>query len=339
MTAFPRVEQIVGYLTAKGWKITGHWRGADVWTRHEFDVLLPPGGGTADTASRMRDLIICVADAEERSPRSVAREMALPESDVVSYRVALPEFAAVSLGAGLRAVRAVRDLITTCARAAIDDVPGTDSRTPGRLVERTSVSTADEGFGLDLLIPVHHETAPHFGRATTTRLLRASNAALAADGPDAAGLDVFSALADLAGERRGSPFDLVFRWATALPTEWAETSLHFPRDFGADVSASRSKAVPAAARGIVQGRVTRLAHDGPRRVVTVRGALLLDGRPIGRERAVRVRVEDQQTYLAAVEAHAAELLVRVEGGAEITGAKYGIVVEPGGFTVVDGERG
>lgn len=336
MTTFPRVEQVVDYLTTKGWEITGHWRGADIWTRDEFDVLLPPGEGTADSGSRLRDLLFCVAGAEKRTPHSVAREMVSPESDVVSYRVSLPDYAAVPLGEGLRAVKAVKDLITTCARAAADDLPGADVRKSDRLVDRTSLSTADEGFGLDLFVPVHHEDLPRFGRATTTRLLQASNAALAGDVED----DVSSVLADLAGERRGSPFDLAFRWAAALPADREDAFLHFPRNFGVDVRARQAKAVPAAAsRGAVQGRVTRLAHDSSLRVVTIRGSLVLDGRPTGRERAVRVRVEDQQTYLAAVEAHAAELLVRAEGGAEITGAKYGIVVEPGGFTVVDRERG
>lgn len=341
MTAFPRVDQVVDYLDAKGWGITGHWRGADIWPRHEFDVLVPPGDDTTDARSRLRDLLVCVADAEERTPRSVARDMIFPESDVVSYRVTLPEFTAVPLGAGLRAVRAVRDLITTCARAAADDLPDTDTRTPGRLVERTFLSTADEGFGFDLFIPVHHEAAPRFGRVTTMRLLRTSNAALAADSRTADDLvdDVSSALADLAGERRGSPFDLTFHWAAALPADREDTSLRFPADFGADVRARREKTVPVAARGTVQGRVTRLAQDGPRRVVTIRGALTLDGRPTGRERAVRVRVDDRQTYLAAVEAHAAGLLVRAEGDAETTGAKHGIVVEPSGFTVVDRGRG
>lgn len=54
--------------------------------------------------------------------------MVLPESDVVSYRVTLPEFATVPLGAGLRAVRAVRDVITTCARAAARVCPGSGGR-------------------------------------------------------------------------------------------------------------------------------------------------------------------------------------------------------------------
>jgi hypothetical protein len=339
VTTFPRVDQVAGYLAAKGWEVTGHWRGADIWTRQEFDVLLPPGEHTADARSRLRDLLVCVADAEKRSPRSVAREMVLPESDVVSYRVTLPEFTALSLGTGLRAVKAVKELITTCAHAAADDVPGTDARTPGRLVERTALSTADEGFGFDLFVPVHHESAPRFGRATTTRLLRASTVALDAGTTDDLAHDVAPALADLAGERRASPFDLVFHWAAALPAEQEDTSLHFPRGFAQAVRARRKTVPAAAARGTVQGRITRLAHDGSRRVVTIRGALALDGERTGRERAVRVQVADQQTYLAAVEAHAAELVVRADGRAEITGTKHGIVVEPGGFTVVDRERG
>lgn len=337
MTTLPRRDQVADYLAAKGWEITGHWRGADVWTRSEFDVLLPPDEDAADAGPRMRDLLICVADAEERTSFSVAREMAMPESDVVSYRVALPEFTMVTLGTGLRTVKTVRHLISTCARAAAEDLPGTDIRAPGRLVESTSLSTADEGFGFDLFVPVLQESVP-FGRVTTTRLLHAANAALAAGTLPADELeeDVSSSLADLAGERHESPFDLAFRWASALPADHEDISLHFPQDFATNVRVRRESTVPVdVAQGSVQGRVTRLAHDGLRRVVTIRGALVLDGQPTGRKRAVRVQVEDQQTYLAALEAHAAERLVRAEGRAEITGTKYGIVVEPGGFTVVD----
>lgn len=341
MTDFPRVDQVVNYLTAKGWGVTGHWRGADIWTRHEFDVLVPLGDDTADTGARLRDLLVCVADAEKRAPRSVARDMVFPGADVVSYRVALPEFTTVPLGAGLRAVKAVGELITTCARATAEDLPDTGARTPGQLVERTSLSTADEGFGFDVFIPVHHEAVPRFGRATTLRLLRTSNAALTTDSWTADDVvdDVSSALADLAGERRGSPFDLAFHWAAALPAEQEDTLLRFPADFGANTRARRKGAVPVAARGTVQGRVTRLSNDGMRRVVTIRGAFTLDGRPAGRERAVRVRVNDPRSYLAAVEAHGAGLLVRAEGEAEAVGAKHGIAVGPGGFTVVDRERG
>ncbi|MGW5051382.1 hypothetical protein [Actinokineospora sp. NPDC004072] len=338
MTAYPRVDQVVDYLTARGWEVSGHWRGADIWTRHEFDVLVPRADDTADRGSRLRDLLGCVADAEERSPRAVARDMLFPNSDVVSYRVGLPELSAVPLGAGLRAVRAVRDLITSCARATARDLPGAGPRTPDQLVDRTSVSSADDGLGFDLFIPVHHESAPRFGRTTTLRMLRAATDALAAD-PGTAVDAASSALADLAGERRGSAFDLVFHWAAGLPAEQADTRLRFPAGFGATLRARRKKAVPAAARAAVQGSVTRLSNDGTRRVVTIRGAVALDGRPTGRVRAVRVRVDDPQTYLAAVEAHGAGLLVRAEGEATATGAGHSIVAGPGGFTVIDRDRG
>ncbi|MGI5500850.1 hypothetical protein [Lentzea sp. CA-135723] len=340
MTPFPRLDQVAGYLSAKGWEVTARWRDGHVWTRDEFDVLLPPGDDTADAAPRLRDLLVCVADAEDRAPSSVAREMSMPDSDVVSYRVVLPGLVPVALATGLRAVKSMRHLITTCARAAADDLPGVDDHAPGRLVERSSMSTADDGFGFDVFVPVFDEAIP-FGRATTTLLLRAANIALATTPPvDDLGNGLPAVLADLAGEQRESSFDLAFRWAPALPADRRDISLHFPREFAAKVRVPRERtALPEVARAMVQGRVTRLAHDGSRRVVTIRGTLVLDGRAVNRERTVRVQVEDQQTYLAAVEAHAAERLVRAEGRAEIAGTKYGIAVEPGGFTVVDRERG
>ncbi|PRY44646.1 hypothetical protein [Umezawaea tangerina] len=341
MTPAVRVDQVVGYLAARGWEVTGHWRGADVRSLGDFDVLVPPGDDRGDVSPRLRELLACVADAEGRTPREVVRDMVAPSADVLSYRLRLPRAGTVPLAAGFRAVRAVRDLVATCAH---DVAPDT-----GDLLDRTALATAEDGFGLDVLVPVRHDGV---GRRATLRVLRTSATVLAAaDSPDPTawrdlprhGLvdDVCGCLADLAGEHRASAFELAFHWALALPSAEPDAVLSFPADFGVRARARRKRVEPVTAeRALVRGRVTRLAQDsGGRRVVTVRGTLVVDGAPVGRERAVRVRVDDHETYLLAIEAHRAEDEVQAEGAVESTGTRYGIAVEPSGFTVAErGER-
>ncbi|MET1073240.1 MAG: hypothetical protein ABWY11_11395 [Umezawaea sp.] len=343
MTPAVRVDQVVEYLTAKGWAVTGHWRGADVRSLGDFDVLVPPGDGRGDVTPRLRELLECVADAEGRTPREVVRDMVAPAADVLSYRLRLPRSGTVPFTAGFRAVRAVRDLVATCAFDVSSDPADRD--VAGDLLDRTALSTAEDGFGLDVLVPVLHDG---LGRRATLRVLRTSAAVLgAAVSPDPAawrdlpwhGLvdDVCGSLADLAGEHRASAFELAFHWALALPSGEPDAVLSFPADFGVRARARRKRVEPVTAeRALVRGRVTRLAQDhAGRRVVTVRGALVVDGGPVGRERAVRVRVADQETYLLAIEAHRAGDEVRAEGAVESTGTRYGIAVEPGGLTVAE----
>lgn len=108
MRRSPGVREVADYLRAQGWSRTGHWRGGAVWTLREFDVLVPPGDDLLDVPLRLHELLLCVAEAEGRSPQAVTRDIARPAVDVVSYR--MPEAATgIALSAGVQAVGAVRD--------------------------------------------------------------------------------------------------------------------------------------------------------------------------------------------------------------------------------------
>jgi hypothetical protein len=114
------LADVTAYLRGHGWTISGRWRNASVWSWQDFDVLVPPTDAVADATTRLRELVQCVADAEDRSPEAVWRDMTNPAADIVAYRTTGdPEL--VSLAAGTRTVLAVRALIVVCAREVLCD--------------------------------------------------------------------------------------------------------------------------------------------------------------------------------------------------------------------------
>ncbi|QFZ19370.1 hypothetical protein [Saccharothrix syringae] len=344
MTGPPHVRQATDYLSARGWAPTDRWRGGTVWSWRDFDVLVPPGDDLADTPRRMRDLVECVADAEGRTPRAVERDMAVPAVDVVSYRL---RGSGIALPAGVRAVRAVRDLVATCARDVLGDPAG--SRAPAEvpaLLDRALLSLDESVFGVEVLLPVDDVPEP-LGRLTALRVLRVCavvrQAVVAADEVafdevfrQGVGRDVCATLADLAGPHRAEPFELGFRWSVLRPVEGGATTVEFPGGAGERVwAASRRGPAGAPVAAVVEGPVTGLADDehGERWRIQVRGTPVVDGIATGRERLVPVRLDGERAYGAALEAHRTGRTVRVSGSTHRTGKD--IAVDPGGFTVVE----
>ncbi|MEV4319766.1 hypothetical protein [Actinocrispum sp. NPDC049592] len=319
MTGTPRVEDVLDYLRAHGWAMTGRWRSASVWSLREFDVLVPPSDTMADTAGRLRELVRCVADAEGRTPRAVGRDIALPAVDVVSYRA--HDFAeTVTLPTGIRSLRAARDLVAVCAReeAAVDSAAA--------LLDRTLLSLSEEVFGVDISLPYED-----LGRRTALRVLHSSTAAL--DGAfEGVSTEVCVALADLAGPDRMSSFELGFRWSRRAPR--AGEVVTFPRGAGERIRAATKRAVQVDGVGAVEGPVQRLADDenGERWRIGVRGVLQIDGVAAGKRRLVPVWLRSASDYAAALEAHKTGRVVRAQGPVQ----GRGIAAADNGFTVTDG---
>ncbi|MFC8527752.1 hypothetical protein [Nocardia sp. NPDC057227] len=318
----PPIGDITGYLRATGWTGTGQWRGAEVWSRDEFDVLIPPAGELPDSAARLRELTRCVADAERRTPAAVWRDLGRVRFDVIGYRGAEPT---ESLPAGLRAVQAVRDLLAHSAREALGD-----DGSAGDLLDRARIAVGDELFGVDLVLPADS------GRRTVLRLLRTCTAVRrAADtgtAPDGVPEPVCLAVADLAGTGRACAFELAFRWSPLDPRP--HEVITFPAGAGARIHAAATVAESATA--VVAGPVTGLFDDeeGERRLIRVRGVLELDGTATGRRRTVPVRLATETDYERALAAHRDGRSVRAEGTVT-DGRTRGIAAAPGGFTVLD----
>ncbi|MFC3966418.1 hypothetical protein [Nocardia jiangsuensis] len=325
----PPIGDITGYLRATGWTSTGHWRGAEVWSRDEFDVLVPPAAELPDSAARLRELTRCVADAERRAPAAVWRDLGRVRFDVIGYRGAEPT---ESVPAGLRAIQAMRDLLALSAREALGADGSADA-----LLDRARIAVGDELFGVDLILPADD------GRRTVLRLLHNCTAARrAADtgaAPDGVPEPVCLAVADLAGTGRACPFELAFRWSPLNPRPHEVVT--FPAGAGvrihaAAVAESATVTTAESATAVVAGPVTGLFDDaeGERRLIRVRGVLELDGTPTGRRRTVPVRLRTETDYERALAAHRDGRSVRAEG-AVTDGRTRGIAAAPGGFTVLD----
>jgi hypothetical protein len=332
-----KVADVLDYLRAHGWTMTGRWRNASVWSLGEFDVLVPPTDTMADTPGRLRELVACVADFEGRTPRLVGRDIALPAVDIVSYR-ARDTDDSVTLPSGVRSLCAVRDLVVTSAREMTTGA----SETVEALLERSFLSLSEEVFGVDIALPYEQDSAEPLGRRTALHVLRSSTSVLKAVGSSDTAHHVLRAdvsqsfclaLADLAGQDREAPFELGFRWSRRAPLE--DQELTFPTGAGERIHAAGKRTdLPAEnAAGVVEGPVHRLSDDehGERWRIGVRGVLQIDGRTNGRRRLVPVWLRSAEDYDAALVAHREKLLVRVSG--VITGQR-GITAADDGFTVI-----
>jgi hypothetical protein len=336
MTPPLRVEDVLDYLRAHGWTMTGRWRNATVWSLGEFDVLVPPTDAMTDTPGRLRELVACVADSEGRSPRLVGRDIALPAVDIVSYRMH-DTGESITLPAGVRSLCAARDVVVTCAR----EVAVETSDTVETLLERSFLSLREEIFGVDIALPYEPDHPEPLGRRTALRILRNSTTVLEALG-SASTEQVFRdgvsrafcvALAELAGRDRKAPFELGFRWSRRSPLE--DEELRFPSGAGKRIHAAGKRSDPPVkdAIGVVEGPVHRLSDDehGERWRIGVRGVLQVDGTAIGRRRLVPVWLRNAEDYDIALVAHREGHVVRASG--VITGQR-GITAEDKGFTVI-----
>ncbi|MFJ1458098.1 hypothetical protein [Nocardia sp. N2S4-5] len=351
MTLLPRIIDVAAYLTAKGWAVSGHWRNANVWSRGDFDVLVPPADSVADAARRLHELVRCVADAEGRPAEAIWRDMISPAVDVLSYRTQ-ETFDNLTLKAGAETLEAIRDLIVNSAREALGDnrssLQGRHPEAVRRLLERSLMSWSEDTFGLDVRIPFDDNSKP-LGRTTALRILHSSTTVLhAVQSLDAKGFErvlqggiseaVCVALVGLAGPDRKAPFELGFRWSQLAPRD--DVVVRFPHGAGIRIlQGSRSAELPVASgSGVVEGFVTSLSDDesGDRWRIRIRGLLTIDAGDVEeRQQVVTVRLGAAADYTAALDAHRYGHMVRAEGALTRSRRAAEIVSAPQGFTLID----
>jgi hypothetical protein len=352
MTRSPLFSEIAGYLRARGWAPTGSWNGGTIWSRRQFDVLVPPEEA-ADAAARRRQLLSCVADAEGRTLREVERDIVSSGTDVIAYRLVGAAAHEVPLPAGIRAVNAVRQLVTTCAHEVLGNVPGTPDRHDiTTMLGRSLLYLPYPEFGLEVQLPVDG-AGESLGRLTALRVLRSSAAVLEATiSSDDAAFDVAfdrgvseaacRALADLAGAERRAPFALRFRWSKLAPEPAERPVVEFPEGTGERIrTGGRLRATATRTPdGSVEGRVTGLSDDreGPRWQISVRGVLTTEKAPAGEPKIVQVRLGSAERYSAAIEAHRTARRVRARGSLTRQGGKPELTIAENGFTVIDDEQ-
>ncbi|MFD3706936.1 hypothetical protein ACFWUP_27680 [Nocardia sp. NPDC058658] len=221
MVEQPRFDEVVGYLQAQGWAPQVPWRNGRVWSHGEFDVLVP-GVQAADFAARMRALVRCVADFEQREPEVVVRDIVSGGVDVVGYRAGDGD-SEVSLEAGTAALAALHTLIVACARQVADrEIRKSSMRelAVAEMLDSTTLLPHREVFGYDVFLS---GPGSRLGRSSAVRLLDVAatmQEAARGEGPAGFGLareiryetvEAFGALGS--ADHGAMRFELSFRWS------------------------------------------------------------------------------------------------------------------------------
>ncbi len=330
------VEDVAAYLAASHWRSTNQfWRGARVWMRDGYEVLVPARNNLGDHDARIRDLVEIVAGAESRPPGEVLRDIAHPLVDTATYRMGNDNADAVALLDGLQVVGGLRDLLGAAARVVVE---GPHLRFRGRtpavvdeLLTRVELARpVDGGAGVTLMVPVSGRGAALRGRDVAVQLHDAVTAVEEAirtgqveafDSTVTAGVsaDLCVALSALAGSGNREPFELGFRWAHGLPADVSSRLVPFLPDSGllTRAAAARLRRLRVTGRAVALGVVDG-QHDeaggADRWRIRVRGELQAGSEWLtGARRLTWARLPDQETYDRALEAYRVGQRVRIDG--------------------------
>ncbi|MEU1208429.1 hypothetical protein [Nocardia sp. NPDC005825] len=350
----PPIDDVVRYLSAHGWTVSGRWRNGSIWSLGDFEVLVPPSDSMIDTRSRLRELTLCVADAEDRSPEAVWQDLRAPALDVLSYRTA-QDAESIEFSAASRTVLALGELISVCAAEVIDGarslIPGvTTTRDRVReLLNESRLSMTGKPLTLKVGFPIGDGDPNHVSRRTTVRISTMSAAVLqAADVPEAHSTEYLArhgvsaaecrAFAELIGPDNPQAFELDFHWSWLAPRP--DETVSVPAEAGERVrglSNRRARQQPEPVSGVVRGSIIALSDDpgGARRRIKIRGTLELDGAAAEGIRTVTVTAPDDRTYATALSAHRDGHTVRAAGSTTRHRRGTEITVASDGFTVID----
>ncbi len=355
-----RRADVIGYLQAQGWQPREDWRNGHVWSHGEFDVLVP-GAEVADFEARMRALVRCVADAEQRTMEIVARDIVSGGVDVIGYRAG-DEF---SLDMGAAALTALRSLLTACAnQAAVREISTRTLRgeAVSQLLAATRLMPRDGPFGFDIFLS--GGPGSRLGRSSAVRLLDVAalvGEVASLDSDMAFGLvreiryetiEAFGALGS--ADRNPTQFELSFHWSRQVPrpdvavefTHSAVSRLPELRDTAVDLPPSHSErrelhggldmlelSSGETPLSTVEGAVVGLDNDGGPKAI-VRGLLWVGDTSTGRQRRITVRLRNADEYAVALAAHSSGAQVRATGSYD---GKRDLEVSENGFAVVEGD--
>ncbi len=358
-----KVTDIVGYLADTGWQAaTGDQPNggrATLWYHpDDFEVLVPARDGMGDADRRIREILLCLADLENRPATDIASEIALPQLDRQFFRTFAPDHdpGYTSLVSGVQTFNAIRSLLDVATRTVVQGPHSTFVGTAPTVL-RDVLRTAELGptrvgsYVVEMRLTVgafpQDTTGEQLsGRAVIAQMLESVTAAQAAvmTGSPAAfdeavtggvSANLCRALSDLCGADRKDAFEIMFRWARSAPL--GETPSHvvpFPAGSGALLRAAsgRLRNLVASGPATVTGVVESLHDDaagGDRWRIKVRGELRTNLTYRGR-RAVWVRLADQASYDRAITAHREHRRITVSG--ELTSAAGRVELIPGRHT-------
>ncbi|MFI8972012.1 hypothetical protein ACIGO9_03920 [Nocardia asteroides] len=344
----PGREDVVGYLRAQGWQPREYWRNGTVWTHGEFDVLVP-GDEVVDFVPRIRDLIRCVADAEQRDAEVIVREIVSGGVDIVGYGAG-DHGDDISIEVCAAALTALYSLLAASAQQAAGEIRAARVRrlAVAEFLGATTLSPRRDTFGFDVFLA---GPGSALGRTSAVRLLDlAATVQQAARGDGEIGLglareireDAVAAFGALgAADLDPIRFELSFHWSWRVPrpdvvVEFSSAAVaRLPELFAvaaapppADDPFDSQLASPGA---VVDGELIGLdIDDGPKAIV--RGVLSVDGVTTGRRRRITVHLPTDADYVNVLAALPTRARVRATG---IFDGKRDLQASENGFAVLE----
>lgn len=344
---------IVTYLRSTGWRESGTYSRAIVWTtivhESEVELLVPATSELRDYAERVADIVRTLSFVEGRPEPEVIRDLRSTQVDVYHVR-AFPDGASgtIPLSEGMRAVKGVHDILLAAATAAASpDRPSVlPSQKPlaakavidqlrlgqtsvGSYVLRVESPLADASLkpavsARDVLLLLHQAaSAAHDAAAETHGENFIEFEERIGDGVSA---NLCEALVDIGGQRQ-SMFELSISWATASPAEADTPLVRFDSRAISTLkrAAKHLRRLPVAEAVVVIGRVTHLERPRPTDKlgkVQLTGTIQAKDQRREEDRIV-MRLNPQQ-YSLAVATHGDGRNVRVTGALRHTGRQYEI---------------
>lgn len=368
MSADLSIADITTYLSATGWqREPENWRNGEIWTSAEgHQVLLPAREGLGDGELRVRELLEVLARVEHRPAHDVALEIDSPRTDSQTYRLSSdePSIASVPLGAGVRTLNGLRQILDSAGRAYVEGPHVTfPGRTPRRVQELLSSTrlSSDSLFGSMFRIQLPLVEADRnasidvpFARRVGVQLYDAVGSANEAAstvvdaGGDLTGFDdaltagvsanLCQALSDLGGSDRRQPFEISFGWARDIPSDLPASTIR--------IEAGRAAVLAAAARylrrlstsgdALVTGVVESL-HDDANRAdrwrIKIRGEVT-GTRGVSARRTLWVRLDNPRAYDLAIQAHREQQIVRAEGVAAVLNGRLELITRAADFSLL-----
>lgn len=342
---------IGAYLDASGWRETGTYGRAVIWTRStdgaDAEVLVPHSPELRDYAARLAELVSTLSTVEQRPAADVLQDLRSPRLDVQYIRT-MPDgpSGSIPLHEGYLALGGVRELLLAAATSAVSAERPTvlhGQKPPQARGFLDQVRLGQTGTGSYVLrvetpLPPPGIEPPVSSREVLLHPYQATSAAHAA-AADTSGTDftpfaervgegvsanLCQALAEIGGQRR-SAFEMRFAWAPAAPVDLPTPMVRFDRSLITTLRAGARylRDLPVTETATVVGRVVDLHRTPTDRLgkVQVEGVVEADGQRY--EGRVTMRLAPRE-YDLALSAHRTQHPLRVVGPLRHTGRYFEI---------------
>lgn len=342
---------IFAYLQASGWRETGSYGRAAVWTRlvdgAEAEVLVPVSAELRDYPTRLAELVGTLSTVEQRPASEVLQDLRSSRLDVQYIRM-MPDGpnGSTPLHEGYLAIKGVHDLFLAAATSAVSSerpsvLPSKKPPQAHGFLDQVRLGQTGRGsyvLRVETPLPSPDITPPVSSREVLLHLYQMTSSAHAAaldtsetdltafaervgEGVSA---NLCQALVDIGGQRQNS-FELRFAWAPAAPLDLATPTMRFDRSL---IKALRKgarylKELPVTETATVVGRVVELHRTPTDRL----GKVQVEGTVEAADRRYEDRVTmwlTLQDYDLALSAHGAQHQLRVVGELRHTGRQFEI---------------